>query len=106
MESPETWNLLTACLAVMDLAKPERTWSFLVQQQVARDADDAKQAFLQFLREEEAVGPITGPSLPARVASRLTSSGFALPAGRAPDAWGNQAQALANGWLPDDDAMA
>ncbi len=88
MESPESWDLLTASLAVTDLKQPNRVWAFLVGQRIVQDSAEHQRAFAEMLQDEEAKGPITGPSIAARVASRLKRAGIALPAGRAPDPWG------------------
>lgn len=76
MESPESWDLLTASLAVSDLTNPEFVWAFLVVQGLVRGHRKDRLAFLELLRFEQERGPITGPTLAARVASALSTRGI------------------------------
>ena len=85
MESPETWDLITASLAVSDLSKRNAAWAFLVVQKLVRDSDDDQSAFKDVVDDERSRGPITGPSVAARVASRLAKLGITLPAACAAD---------------------
>jgi hypothetical protein len=85
MEYPGSWNLLTASLAATDLQQPFASWAFLVIQGLVRDTPGDREAFTEFVREEMARGPITGPSLALRVAGALDQAGIALLAGRIPD---------------------
>lgn len=100
MEPPDSWDLLTASLAVCDLTKPLSAWSFMVVQGLVRDDDGDRDTFLELLRYEQARGDITGPSLARRVAGSLTSAGIALPAGGIPDPWaqcaGNRIELVAS----------
>src|SRR5262245_60356098 len=88
MELPESWDLLTASLAVLDLQRPFAAWAFLVIQGLVRDTPGDREAFADDNREEVARGPITGPSLACRVAGSVARAGIALPAGRVPDPGG------------------
>jgi hypothetical protein len=103
-ESPASWNLLTASLAVCNLSQPTNAWAFLVLQGLVRDADDEREAFLRLVRDEQARGPITGGSLALRVAESLTTAGIAFPAALVPDPWGRTAterlESVAS-WGPD-----
>jgi hypothetical protein len=76
MESPETWDLVTASLAVCDLSHPEFAWAFLVVQRLVRDGPNDRQTFTALLRIEEDKGPITGPTLAARVSTVLSTRGI------------------------------
>ena len=86
MESPATWNLLTASLAVSDLHEPHNVWAFLVVQGLVSDLDGHRDTFVRIVREEARLDP-TGPSLPARVAQQLFDAGIAHPAGGHADPW-------------------
>lgn len=92
MESPDTWDALTASLAISDLADPSLTWAFLVLQGLVRDEPDDREAFSR-LAEDAVTNPITGPSAAARVALGLNSAGIARTAGRTPDPWARIAAA-------------
>ena len=85
MESPKSWDSLTASLAVSDLERPCAAWAFLVVQNLVRDRLDDRRTFIEILRHEKSLGPITGPSLEARVARRLSAIGIGLPAGQVAD---------------------
>ena len=91
MESPKSWNALTASFAVCDLKEPRTAWAFAVLQGLVRDGSGDRDLFLRFLEEEDARGEITGPSLPCRVADALSSHGIVLPPGMLPDPWGRVA---------------
>jgi hypothetical protein len=86
MEPPETWDRLTASLAISNLADPSPTWAFLVLQGLVRDEPSDREAF-GMLAEDATTNPITGPSAAARVAFGLKSAGIAQPAGLTPDPW-------------------
>lgn len=86
MESPETWDLLTASLAVSNLADPSATWAFLVVQGLVRD-DSSDRAAFSMLAEDATTNPITGPSAAARVALGLKSAGIAQTTGFTPEPW-------------------
>ena len=84
MESPESWDLLTASLAISNLRDPSSTWAFLVVQGLVRDEPGDGEAFRRFA--QVAVSQeITGPSAAARVAFSLNDAGITQPAGRTPD---------------------
>jgi hypothetical protein len=87
MESPESWNALTATFAVCDLKKPHAAWAFAVVQGLVRDDPGDRDFFLRTLEEEEARGEITGPTIACRVAAMLSGAGIVLPLGRVPDPW-------------------
>jgi hypothetical protein len=103
-ESPESWNLLTASLAVCDLSQPRSAWAFLILQGLVRDSDDEREVFLRFVREEQARGPITGWTLPRRVAESLATGGITSSAAQVADPWGRTAadrlESVAS-WGPD-----
>lgn len=84
MESPESWDLLTASLAISNLHDPSSTWTFLVVQGLVRDEPRDCEAFGRFA-QVEVNQVITGPSAAARVALSLREAGIAQPAGRTPD---------------------
>ena len=90
-ESPGSWNLLTASLAVCDLSQPRRVWAFLVLQGLVRDSEDEREVFLRFVRDEQARRPMPGPTLPYRIAESLATAGIASPAGLVADPWGRGA---------------
>lgn len=85
MEPPDTWVLLTSSLIVCNLGEPRRAWAFLVVQGLVRDAADERERFLAILAEEEARGPITGPSLAHRITGKMIAAGLVLPGGTIPD---------------------
>jgi len=93
MESPESWNVLTASFAICDVKNPLSAWAFAAVQGLVRDDPGDRDLFLRFLEEETARGDVTGPSLPYRVASALSLSGIVLPPGLLPDPWGEIAGA-------------
>ena len=95
MELPESWDLLTASLAVTDLERPFAAWTFLVIQGLVRDTPGDREAFADIIRAEVELGPITGPSVARRVAGSLAQAGIALPPGRAPDPRGRGRRAAA-----------
>ena len=92
MESPDTWDALTASLAISDLADPKLTWAFLVVQGLVRDGPNDRDAFSR-LAEDATTNPITGPSAAARVAESLKGAGIAQSAGSTPDPWARIAAA-------------
>jgi hypothetical protein len=59
MEYPGYWNLLTASLAVCDLAQGEVAWAFLTTHGLVRNAPGDSETFTTFLRQETDRGPIT-----------------------------------------------
>ena len=83
-ESPETWDLLTASLAVCDLRDAQRAWSFLVHHDLVRDEEGDRERFIAIV-QYEIPREITGPTLSRRVALSLGSAGLTLPAGDTPD---------------------
>lgn len=89
-ESPKTWDLLTASIAVSDLTKPFSAWAFLVIQGLVRDAPGDRDQFAHVVHAESEE-EITGPTLALRLALRLAKAGIALPAGQAADPWGKVA---------------
>jgi hypothetical protein len=92
MEYPGEWDLLTASLAVSNLALVDEAWAFLTKHRLVRNLPGDREAFLEVVRYEVGKGPITGPSVARRVASQLGAIGIALPEGEAPDPWGKIAQ--------------
>lgn len=86
MESPDTWDALTASLAISDLDDPSLTWAFLVIQGFVRDEPGDRETF-GLLAEDATTNPITGPSAAARVAFGLRDAGIARTAGSTPDPW-------------------
>ncbi len=93
MEDPQSWDLLTASLAVSDLSNAFEVWSFLVAQGLVRDEPADREAFCRIVQEELDVGEHTGPSVAARVADRLNRTGMVHPIGHMPDPWGETAKA-------------
>ena len=93
MEDPGSWNLLISSLAACELARVDDAWSFLAREGLVRDAAGDRDRFASIVRQVLESGPIAGPSEAARVASGLRTAGIALPAGDAPDPFGNIAQA-------------
>ena len=92
MEPPESWDLLTASLAVCDLAHSEVAWAFLTRHGLVRTSVGDVATFKSLIRQEVHRGPITGPSIARRVATALQVRGIALSAGEAPDPWGKLAE--------------
>jgi hypothetical protein len=92
MESADTWDALTASLAISDLADPSLTWAFLVVQGLVRDEPGDREAFGR-LAEDAVTNPITGPSAAARVALSLNDAGIAQAAAGTPDPWARIAAA-------------
>jgi len=86
MESPATWDLLTASLAVSNLNEPLSSWAFLVREGLVRDEPGDREAFVEFAQHEMA-HPITGPSAASRVARRLREAGIPQPGSDDPDPW-------------------
>ncbi len=86
MESPASWDLLTASLAVCNLQKPFAAWAFLVVQGLVRDVSGDREIFVEIIQEEGR--DITGPSVARRVAGSLSSAEIALEAAGIPDPWG------------------
>lgn len=84
MEPPNSWNRLTASLAVCDLRRANQAWAFLVLQELVRDAAGDREDFLTVV-EQEREREITGPSAALRIADELQRRGIALPASLAPD---------------------
>lgn len=81
MESPSTWDLLTAALAVVGLDDAARAWDFLVDIGAMGNREEVRRRFLAIASEERARGPVTGPSEAARVAHRVVSGrGYTLRA--------------------------
>ena len=92
MEPPGSWDLLTASLAVCDLAHSEVAWAFLTRHGLVRTSVGDGATFMSLVRQEVDRGPITGPSIARRVAMALQDAGIALSAGEAPDPWGKLAK--------------
>jgi hypothetical protein len=92
VESPESWNLLTASLSVCDLEKPEATWIFLTAQGLVRGNPADREVFFNVVKEEWDRGPIMGPSIASRVAGKLTCGNIVLSTGETPDPWGRIAK--------------
>jgi hypothetical protein len=85
MEAPQSWDLLTASLCVCDLAQPRAVWAFLVVQGLVRDLPQDRDIFYRVVSEERERGPITGLSIPRRIADTLALEGLTLPPSAAPD---------------------
>jgi len=92
VESPESWNLLTASLSVCDLEKPEIAWTFLTAQGLVRGDPADREVFFIVVKQESDRGPNMGPSIASRVAGKLTSSNIVLSTGETPDPWGRIAK--------------
>jgi len=92
VESPESWNLLTASLSVCDLEKPEAAWTFLIAQGLVRGNPTDREVFFNVVKQESDRGPNMGPSIASRVAGKLTSGNIVLSAGETPDPWGRIAK--------------
>lgn len=90
MESPSTWNLLTASLAVQDLTQPHAVWSFLVVQGLVFDSGNQRERFVEIVRHERVLD-VTGPSVAARIADALLQAGIATSAASLADPWGRLA---------------
>ncbi|HET9917302.1 MAG TPA: zinc ribbon domain-containing protein [Candidatus Binatia bacterium] len=84
MEPPNSWDRLTASLAVCDLSKPYRAWAFLVLQGLVRDLPGDRENFIGFVKQEREK-EITGPSLASRIAGLLDRSGISRPESHEPD---------------------
>ena len=97
MEFPGEWDLLTASLAVSNLARAEDAWAFLTKHGLVRNAPGDRETFVDVVRYQIGRGPITGPSVARRVANQLQAVGITLPSGAAPDPWGKIAEARLNG---------
>lgn len=91
MESTQTWDLLTASLAVCDLARPREAWAFLVVQGLVHDEPGMREQFVAIVEQVLADGPITGPSEPRRIAGRML--GMRREAANQPDPDGKIARA-------------
>jgi hypothetical protein len=65
----------------------------LVVQDLVRDDSEDRSSFLRIVQEEIAQGPITGPSVPKRVASELRTIGVAVRQRERPDPMAQIAQA-------------
>ncbi len=107
MESPESWNALTASLAVSDLKNPHAAWTFIAIRGFVRDDPGDRDSFVRFVREEEARGEITGPTIAHRVAEALVGAGIVRPSGMRPDPWGRSSsrrRELIASWNAEDRA--
>jgi hypothetical protein len=92
VESPDSWNLLTASLSVCDLEKPEAAWTFLTAQGLVRDNPADRELFFSVVKQEWDRGPNMGPSFASRVADKLKSGNMVLPTAETPDPWGRIAK--------------
>ena len=92
MESPESWNLLTASLSVCDLEKPEAAWTFLIAQRLVRGNPADREVFFNVVKQELDRGPTMGPSIASRVAAKLKSGSGVLSPAETPDPWGRTAK--------------
>ena len=92
MESPESWNLLTASLSVCDLENPEAAWTFVTAQGLVRDNPADREVFFNVVKQEWDRGPSMGPSIASRVAAKLTAGNIVLSTGETPDPWGKIAK--------------
>jgi len=92
MESPESWNLLTASLSVCDLEKHEAAWAFLTAEGLVRDNPADREVFFNVVKQELERGPIMGPSIASRVAAKLKSGRAVLLPAETPDPWGRIAK--------------
>lgn len=87
MESPASWDLLTASIAASNLQKPFTAWAFLVVQGLVRDMPGDREIFVEIVVKEKD-RDITGPSAALRVASSLRRAEIALEAAKVADPWG------------------
>jgi hypothetical protein len=92
MESPASWLLITACLAVSDLHETQRTWAFLVAAGVVADEPGHRERFAEAALSE-VDRDITGPSAAWRVAARLASLRALRAEASRPDPWATIAKA-------------
>ena len=92
MENPESWDLLTASLAVCNLADSNTTWTFLTRHGLVRDVVGDSATFEGLVQQALNRAPIPGPSVARSIAAALQQAGIALPAGAAPDPWGKMAK--------------
>ncbi len=93
MESPASWDRLTAALAVVGVRDVNRAWTFVVELGLVSDTPEHAQAFARCVADVAAEGEITGPSPAARMASRLRAEEIASDAASEPDANGEAARA-------------
>jgi hypothetical protein len=72
MEMPESWDLLSASLAVCDLGIPETGWEFLLAQKLVTDGNesDKREIFMGWV-DEYYGKDITGPSWSSSIADAL-----------------------------------
>lgn len=107
MESPSSWDLLTSSLFASTLQATGETWAFLMLQGLVRDEPGDREEFGAVVGEVMAEGEITGPSLAARIASRLSAAGLVLPAADSPDPGGRIAierRQIVDGWKDRSEA--
>ena len=72
MESPDSWDRLTASLAVVGYDDPAATWGFLTYAGVIdHNRAGGYARLVAAIAAEVALGVITGPSHSARIADRL-----------------------------------
>lgn len=84
VESPATWDALTASLATAGLADLDLTWQFLCAQALV-DGDPASRAAFEEIATRERDIEITGPSAAARVAMHLHEAGCTTELARRED---------------------
>ena len=75
MEPPDSWDLLTASLAVCNLQDPARAWRFVTHQRLIQDTPENQKLFFETTQYELDRGPVTGPSEPCRIAGSLGRAG-------------------------------
>lgn len=99
MESPDGWDRLTASLSLWrwaeDPSAPAKAWAFLTDEGLLDRGRSDVASFAHAIEEEQARDEVTGPSLSARIASRLRKAGATLPAAKLPDPWAAWAKARA-----------
>ena len=92
MESPASWNLLTATLALCDLRAPDRVWTYLVCQGLVQDSPGAGELFLGIADSLDKHVDSPGPSAVRSMTWLMDRAGLVvLPAALAPDPWGAEA---------------
>ncbi len=89
---PNSWDLLTASLVLMQPRDPWEQWAFLMSQRLLRDEPSDRETAIRAI-EEEAEGEETeAPFLASRVAATLRTAGVVLAAAATPDPQGKTAK--------------
>jgi hypothetical protein len=91
MEPPDSWDLLTASLAVCNLQAPAQAWRFVTHQQLIEDTPENQKLFFETTQFEVERGPVTGPSEACRIAGSLVSAGVVDATLNMPDPNGDTA---------------